>query len=146
MKNLKKLAVVVVGSMLLAGCSAANITVDTEPITYVLDGLDIKDVTSEHSDVSGVDSVKLYEADGASVEIWEFTSDEDSKAWCDATREVLESTSTSNSGVEINDIVDYKYKVDGVNYRILCNGSTCVYAYGENDAIEAALKLMEIDD
>jgi hypothetical protein len=147
MKNLKRLAaLVVVGSMLLMGCSVTGGEASVDPITYVTDGLDIQDVTSEHSDVSGVDSVKLYEADGASIEIWEFSSNDAAKAWCDATRDELKSSSTSNSGVELNGVVDYKYTVDGVYYRIMLTNATCVYSYGSDDAVEAALKVLKIND
>jgi hypothetical protein len=147
MKNLKKFAAAVVaGSMLLAGCSGVTTSSEVEPITYVTDGLDVKDVTSEHSDVSGVDSVILYEDEGASVEIWEFSSDDAAKSWCDATREELKSSSTSNSGIEINGVVDYKYKVDGIYYRVMRTNATCVYSYGDKDAVDSALKLLEIDD
>jgi hypothetical protein len=147
MKNLKRLAtLVVVGSMLLMGCSFTGGEVSADPITYVTDGLDIKDVTSEHSDVSGVDSVKLYETDGASVEIWEFSSDDAANEWCGSIRDELRSSSTSNSGMVLNGAANFKYIVDGVYYRIMRTNATCVYSYGSEDAVEDALKLLKIND
>jgi uncharacterized protein YcfL len=142
MNNFKKFIAVIVGSMLLVGCTTS---VATEPITYVTDGIDLKDITSEHSDVDNVDSVKLYETDGAAVEIWEFSSDDAAGVWSDDLQETLESNASSKASINVSGVVNGKYTIDGKSYRLLRNGSTGVYAYGESSKVDSALDLMEID-
>jgi hypothetical protein len=143
MKNYKKFIAVVIGSMLLAGCSSSASNMDIIDLTD--DMVDIKDVTDEYSDVDSVESVKSYEVDGALVEIWKFSSDDGARAWFDEEKEALHENASSTKSLDINGKAKYKFTVDGKNYRLLCNGDTAVYAYGDDSAIVSVFEYIDID-
>ena len=137
-------AIALVIALALVGCGASFSVTPTDFEKYAnSNGYTYSEETEENLSDYDVQNIATITNDLCSIELWTFNSGADK--WFTDTIEYLKKDSKGYSGSTTFDSGDYTFLGDG-SYRVLFCDNLGIKASGDKEAIEAALRDLNIVD
>ena len=147
MKLTKIAAISLLSLTMLTGCGASfDISPSTIQNYADSNSGQYANLTSDYSNYSYVEGAYVAETKDVHIELQDLDSIENASAWYKTNVEKLKENASSYSGSSNSKGGNYTIKTKDVYYRILFSKDKGIYAYGEKDAVESALKDMNISD